>query len=769
MEGTNKSIQFLHFLRSFLPLQLLFTHLKFNLVAILYWIVLFLIVSDNLGYAFGIPILFYSPEYLGNVSPISFALLGFAIGGFIMAFNTYSYVKLGPKFPFLVLIGQPFFKFCKNNGIVPLLFILYYIYKMARFQHTEEFASVGEILFFILSFLGGILLFIVLSIAYFFPISKRIMRMQRSEGLYNEEEQIEETAESIIHNPKRPWYHQFQRNKNKIYIYIGNGFTFSKSRSIRHISPDVIEKIYAGNRINTSIFELLTIISYVILGLFSSNKAFEMPAAMSIVLLFTIILMLFSAMQSWFGKWTYGILIGSLVIMNFLSLHTPYFTFKNYAYGLKYGTPATANYSIEAIESSAQEESQENSSMNLYLKTLDSWKAKSGERLPKLIILNTSGGGSRSALWTFGALQKLDKELDGQLQKSLHLITGASGGMIGASYFRELMLRNKHGEIDNLYSKEYRDHLGKDLLNKLSFSASTNDIFFRYQNFLYNNQSYSKDRGYAFEEQLHENTNYFMEHSLGYYEFYEQKATIPTMIFTPTIVNDGRRLLIGSQCLRFLTNNTSGQGRVTKSFENIDYQTFFADLNPNEIRFSSVMRSSATFPFVMPMVTMPSNPEIQLMDAGIRDNYGGKITMEFLNAMKDWLKENTSGVIILQIRDTKKMLENESYKPISFIDKLTMPFGNMYKNFPRTQDFDQDELFKVGTEQFSFPVDLVTFNLRESKDDRISLSWHLTSQEKLKVEKAFESKLNKNALSQLKRLLNQEIKKETSQSLFLNH
>ena len=768
MESSNKPIQFFRFLKSFLPLQLLFTHLKYNLVVILYWIVLFLIVSDSLGYAFGIPILFYSPEYLGNVSPVSFALLGFSVGGFIMAFNTYSYVKLGPKFPFLALISQPFFKFCKNNGAIPILFILYYIYKMVRFQHTEEFASIGEIMFFALSFLGGIFLFIVFSVAYFFPTSKRIVRMQRSEGIYNEEE-TEETSESHLLNIKKPWHYQFLRNKNKTYIYLGNGFSFSKSRTIRHIAPEVIEKIYANSRINFSVFELLTIISYVILGLFSSYKIFEMPAAMSMILLFTIILMLFSTMQSWFGKWTYGILFASVLIMNFLSLHTPYFTFKNYAYGLKYSTTVTPKYSIKSIESSAQEESEANSSMNLYLKTLDHWKMKSGEKLPKLVILNTSGGGSRSALWTFGVLQKLDEELNGQLQKSLHLITGASGGMIGAAYFRELMLRAKNEKINNLYSKEYREHLGQDLLNKLSFSASTNDIFFRYQNFTYNKQSYSKDRGYAFEEQLHENTNFAMEHSLGYYEYYEQQAIVPTMIFSPTIVNDGRRLLIGSQNLRFLTNNTSGQGRVTKSFENIDYQTFFADLDPNKIRFSSVMRSSATFPFVMPMVTMPSNPEIQLMDAGIRDNYGGKITMEFLNAMKDWLEKNTSGVIILQIRDTKKMLKNESYKPISFIDKLTMPFGNIYKNFPRTQDFDQDELFKFGTEQFLFPVDLVTFNLRESKDDRISLSWHLTSQEKLKVEKAFGSKLNKNALAQLKRLLNQETKKETSQSLFLNH
>src|SRR5690606_25586486 len=137
-----------------------------------------------------------------------------------------------------------------------------------------------------------------------------------------------------------------------------------------------------------------------------------------------------------------------------------------------------------------------------------------------------------------------------------------------------------------------------------------------------------------------------------------------------------------------------------------DFQSFFKDCNPEEVRFSSVMRASSTFPFVMPMVTMPSTPEVQLMDAGIRDNYGGKITMEFLDSMKDWIRKNTSGVIIVQIRDTKKILDNEIYHQVSLIDKLSLPFGNMYKNFPRTQDFDQEQLFAIGSQQFTFPVDL---------------------------------------------------------------
>lgn len=80
-----------------------------------------------------------------------------------------------------------------------------------------------------------------------------------------------------------------------------------------------------------------------------------------------------------------------------------------------------------------------------------------------------------------------------------------------------------------------------------------------------------------------------------------------------------------------------------------------------------------------------------------------------------------------------------------------MPFGNMYSNFPRTQDFNQEQLFKIGIKELPFPVDVVSFNLREKINDQISLSWHLSKQEKNKIDNAFYSELNQQSLSFLKK------------------
>lgn len=730
---------------SFLPIHILFGSLKYNILSLLYWILLFSIVSGNFGSNFGIPSLFFSPEYLGEVTSWSFVMLGFSFGGFSMAYHTYSYIKLGPRYHFLALVSRPFLRFCINNSLLPILFLVFYLYRLWKFQIHQELSSETTTFIYCLSVLGGYAGFILLSIFYFFPTTK--------DKQEDKEDEIDETnvqgpIQSVTQN-KDMWYDYFRKEKQRTFYFVGKNFKVYRSRKTEHIERDLIEQVFAKNRINASIFEIISIIAFLSCGLFIDLPYFELPAGMSIVLLLTIIHMLFSAIMSWFHRWTYPLLIAIILTMNYLSVHSELFTFRNYAYGLSYEKPMLKTYSIESIQQNCICRKDCISSFENTIQLLNNWKHQTGEKKPKLIILNTSGGGSRSALWTFTVLQNCDEVLENNVSQHLNLITGASGGMLGAAYFREILLRKQNHQITNRFDKQFTQNLSKDLLNKLAFSISTTDMFFRYQTFKYKEFSYTKDRGYAFEEQLNENLNGMLNHPLGYYQSYEHKGIIPQMVFTPTIVNDGRRLLMASQSLSYLTS----EKLQNHTYENIDYQTFFKKNNPNNIRFSSVIRCSATFPFIMPMVTLPTSPDMQLMDAGIRDNYGRKLTILYLNAIHQWIKENTSGVIILEIRDTKRILKNETYEHISMMDKMTLPFGNMYNNFPKTQDYDQEQLTDLAKQGFPFPIDVVTFNLRESKKDKISLSWHLTKQEKQKIAGAFYSEQNQHAFHQLVKLL----------------
>ena len=100
-----------------------------------------------------------------------------------------------------------------------------------------------------------------------------------------------------------------------------------------------------------------------------------------------------------------------------------------------------------------------------------------------MYILNFSGGGTRSATFAMNVLQQLDSITGGDLMKKTFLISGASGGMLGASYFRELYRLKQQGRNIYLGNKLYSENMSKDLLNPLFSSMVTRDIFAPAQRF----------------------------------------------------------------------------------------------------------------------------------------------------------------------------------------------------------------------------------------------------------------------------------------------
>lgn len=736
-------------IRLFFPLVLLFRHLKSNLIALLYWVFFFAIVTDSLGRSFGIPFLFLSPEYQGEVSSWSFLLLGFSFGGLTMAFNSYSYIRLGPYFPFLATVHKPFLKFCLNNAIIPIVFNSIYLIRMVKFQWEEEFASSGEIVGYVLVYLLGYLLFIGISLAYFFPANKNFFDLMGRQRPGSSESS--KTRWGRLGYGKTVRYSQ--DSKHPLYWYIGKGFRIQQCRSTRHYSPVLLQSVFAQNRISTTIFEVATVTAFVSLGLFGGRSVFDVPAAMSIVLLLTIILMLFSALISWLKNWTYIVLIAVLAIMDFFSAKSELFRFENQAYGLDYSLAHRSPYNQATIRRICSNAEQKTIDSLKYIRILNAWKEGTGEEKPLLFLINTSGGGSRSAAWMFEVLRYSDSLSGGGFTRHTALITGASGGMVGGSFYRSLLLKKKNGERLDLNDPRYFQAISEDLLNKLSFAASTNDIFFRYQSRLKIGRAYNYDRGMAFEEDLNENTFGLLDHSLEDFAIPERRGQIPVIIYSPTIVNDGRRLLISSQSLSFMTNNPIDPRGTIRSYENVDIRGLLTGNDVGNLRFTSVLRMNATFPFVLPMVTLPTNPAVQVMDAGTRDNFGVKTMVLWMNAMRNWICENTSGVVVVQIRDTRKILYGDEVQPITFLDKFYLPFSNVYGNFPRTQDFDQEELLRMTATNSPFPVEVVSINLREEAKDRISLSWHLTTKEKQKIKQAIYSPDNQRSIAWINQLL----------------
>src|SRR3712207_6435253 len=128
------------------PVQLLLLHCQKNIWLLIFWVVLFGIVLQHIGIIFGIPFLFLDPEYNHQVGFRGLLILGIALGGFTMAFHIACYILDAHRFGFLGNETHPFTKFCVNNSIIPVAFLLTYLVCFVRFQMENEFAQLGTIL-----------------------------------------------------------------------------------------------------------------------------------------------------------------------------------------------------------------------------------------------------------------------------------------------------------------------------------------------------------------------------------------------------------------------------------------------------------------------------------------------------------------------------------------------------------------------------------------------------------------------------------------------
>ncbi|MDB9775237.1 patatin-like phospholipase family protein [Vicingaceae bacterium] len=722
----------------FFPIQLVFVHLKKSQQLLIFWILLFLIISGNFGERYGILYLFLDPEYLGKVNFMSYLIVGFSLGGFVMAFNIASYVNNGFRFPFLATQERPFLKYCINNSFIPLLFIGYYSWLIIYFKLDYETKHLIEIIYNLFGFYVGYTLIILLTMTYFINTNKDFFKIF---GVKDGDETI---IRLTSHKQHKEWFTDTFNNKAwHVESYLVRPFKLKLVRDFSHYNKDQLNQVFKQNNLNASIFEIIAIISILLIGLFREINAFVIPAGASLLLLFTVLVMIASAIRSWLYGWTFVVFVAVFLIINSLSQFDT-FTYSNKVYGLFYDSPPNT-YNPQPVGKDTV------TADSLYHVTiLNNWKEKNNHlsQKPKLILFNVSGGGSRASMWAFRVMQYLDSISEGQTSEQIHLITGSSGGMIGAAYFRELLNRRKEDINFNLHHTKYNYDLGKDLLNPIVFSLAINDFFIRFQKFKYEGKAYWKDRGYAFEQRLNKNTNRLLDHPMSSYLNKELKSELPLMILSPAIINDGKILLTANHPLSFMCQDKTAYGISMN--ENVEYSRLLSGRNPLNTRFLSALRMSATFPYIMPTIELPTDPTLEIIDAGMRDNYGIKTSLRYLFQFKDWVNENTSGVVVIQVRYGKQQAQIKAKgNSNSLFQNLTSPFGSIYGNLFNIQDYNNIASVNYANGWMNEKVEVIDFVLSSAEDKPISLSWHLTAQEREKVMKSIYEKGNQKAANKV--------------------
>ena len=737
----------------FFPFQLVWLHFKRNHFLLLFWVILFGFTAQAFANKFGVPYLFLAPEYLGEVGIWSYAILGFSVGGFIMAFNIYSYILHSKRFPFLGTLARPFFKFCINNFIIPVSFIVTYIYFSSKFLRTTELKSSWEIFQFMSAFVLGNALFITLAVIYFFPTNKNIFKLTGQTA--EEFDALSKVRKPGLH--KHSGFKFFKRSKWHVETYLTHPFKVNLARNSDHYDRETLKQVFYQNHVNASFFELLVIIAFFIVGAFQFNPIFVIPSAASTFLVFTVILMIISITMSWLKGWTLTILIALILLLDFASGKINWLNMASHPYGINY-TQKAIPYTLKTLDSLNSNLIGVRLDIEQHEKTLNKWLTQQRKLMgdpgykPKLIVVNSSGGGLRSSLWTLRSLQYCDSVTNGRLIENTRLISGSSGGSIGAAYFRDLYL-NKENINPGLYSELYQDNISKDILNRVLFTFATNDIFIRFRKRNIAGYDYVLDRGTTFEDQLNINTGFVFNKPISAYANAVADARIPMLIMAPSVVNDGRRMLISSQPISYLCyEDPDERKQLNLSFENIEFMRMFAAHDSKNLLMSSALRMNSTFPYILPYPSLPTEPSIEVMDAGLRDNFGMKVSAKYISVFKDWIEKNTSGLIILQIRDTEKNAK-PNIEHSTILDKIVNPIGSFYGNYFADQDYNMDQILQITDDLLDVPMYHIPLEIRNNPGEHIALSWHLTELEKLRVSNSIELPWNQNSIQLLKQLL----------------
>src|SRR6478609_2317979 len=150
------------------PAQLVFLHFRRYQVLLLFWIILFATISGQFLKPYGADSLMLAPEYLGHVSALSMAFVGFAVGAFIMSWNITTFILHSRHIKFLATTAQPFLKYCINNAVIPLIFLLCYLFLAIDYQRREQLSSPLRMLSLAGGFLGGFAFSLLIAFGYFF-------------------------------------------------------------------------------------------------------------------------------------------------------------------------------------------------------------------------------------------------------------------------------------------------------------------------------------------------------------------------------------------------------------------------------------------------------------------------------------------------------------------------------------------------------------------------------------------------------------------------
>lgn len=369
---------------------------------------------------------------------------------------------------------------------------------------------------------------------------------------------------------------------------------------------------------------------------------------------------------------------------------------------------------------------------------LEAWQADvpkrgDGQRRQRLVVLSTSGGAIRSATWTTRVFVQLDQSMPG-FHRHVRLITGASGGMVGAAYCVAELADVEEGLARPIGERgdELFEHISADSLRDAARWYVLRDVPQSVlRPVLGRVGTINHDRGMAMEGRWRTSTDGKLGTTFGRLRPLEAQGRVPSLLFSPMIVEDGRRLLLSNLDVADLVAVQVGED-LPPALTAWEFSACFPR-QLADVQLSAAARMSASFPFISPAGQLPTDPPVRVVDAAYYDNYGVNLATTWLWKHLDQVKDME--VILVQVRGTleseargSRAIALQASKGLKFTGVTTPAEGLATANLT-VAGYNNDERLAALREHMrerGIPLHVITFDFPGPS----TLSWHLSVHEK---------------------------------------
>ncbi|MBW7912895.1 MAG: hypothetical protein H3C54_04150, partial [Taibaiella sp.] len=309
----------------FLPVQLFLLHFRKYQLFLLFWIILVLVITGDFAAIFGAATLFLAPEYLGQTNFRSMFLLGGAMAVFVMAWHITTFIINHSRIPFIGAVRYAFIKYCLNNSLLPLLFLIFYTISSIRFQLFHEHAGILQVLRIQAGFYLGFTLIVIISFAYFFRVGRDLLK----------------TVISRIANPALirniiPYDSlDIEMDLLKADTFLTGRLKIKKFSDVESYHPRLLNTVMRRHSRNATTATLFAILILFLLGLFSEQPTLRVPAAASFLLLFSVIMGMVGSVKYFLRSWE---ILGWAVIISIIAflVKERVVDLRSIAYGMDY-------------------------------------------------------------------------------------------------------------------------------------------------------------------------------------------------------------------------------------------------------------------------------------------------------------------------------------------------------------------------------------------------------------------------------------------------